>query len=1048
MLRDLSDQTREREQRLDDVVGGYLQALASGRTPNSDELLTRHPDLAPDLAQFLADLEAVGRMAAPLRQTRAPSSPGEPSTRYTLTAEESGKTGGRAGPVEPAVLGDYELLQEIGRGGMGVVYRARHRVLGRLDAIKMLRPEAWAGAEAPARFRNEARATSRLHHPNIVQIHQVGEQDGRPYLVLELVEGGNLAEHLSGNPITAAEAARLVETLARAVHAAHECGIVHRDLKPANILLQKVEGGPGDEDQTQEATPGPGGLMRLDRFVPKITDFGLAKELAQPRERQTLSGAIVGTASYMAPEQAEGRTKDVGPKTDVYALGVLLYELLTGRPPFKGAAPLDTLKQLIADPPIPPRRLQPAVPRDLETVCLKCLEKDPPRRYGSALALAEDLRRFLAGEPVRARPVGLAGRLWRWSRRQPLAAGLCAALALSVVTGFAAVTAAWLQAEAHFQESERQRGRAEANFIRAEKYLAEAKQQRAEAQAMFAMAHGAVKDILVPLSENKLAHLPGAQPLRKNVLEKVRAYYDEFLKRHAGDPALRTELADTYFRLGLINTAVGAKQQALASYRQALALYEELRRADPGNSWILAQQAHVHNNTGFLRDGLGQGLRALDAFRQARKLHEQRLQAHPNDPGAQNDLSITLSNLGAMYGRMGRSGQALDCLERARALQEQLTRTWPDDPIYRSQLATTVHNIGAQLEHLTRPKECMACFQEALAMREDLARRYPRVLTFQSRLAESYRCVGDRLRAQGETKKALEALGRGQDILERLVRDNPSVPAYRKLMSVNLEKIGRTHMDARPGQPAQALLALDRARAIDDRLARQYPNEPSHLSQLGWHLYHMAHCHYELKQRDRELRCHEQAREAVLRLVKLRPYELTYRKQLGFVANDLGVTYWQLGRPGPGRQALQQAIEQYSLAMEQSPRPDDCRSYLDLAYRNLAGLEREQGRLDESAAITGRRHKLWPADAGRLYTVAQDYAQTAALAGKGQSQPSAEDAASRRRCTDLALAALRQAVAAGFNDVQQLRGDRALDALRTHDGFRQLLAELENKGRP
>src|SRR5262249_19779250 len=277
-------------------------------------------------------------------------------------------------------------------------------------------------------------------------------------------------------------------------------------------------------------------------------------------------------------------------------------------------------------------------------------------------------RRWRGGEPGRARPGGPAGRLWRWSRRQPLAAGLCAALVLSVVTGFAAVTAAWLRAEAHYQESERQRGRAEVNFARAEKYLAAAGQQRADAQAMFPMAPGAVKENLVPLSENELAQVPGVQPVRMKVLEKARAYYDEFLKRHAGDPGLRTELADTHFRLGLITTAVGSKEQALASYRQALAIYEELLRADPDNTWVQAQQAHIHNNMGFLRAALGQSPQARAAFRQARKLHEQRLRARPNDPGVKNDLSTTLSNLGAIHAILDQPGPALDCLDRARAL--------------------------------------------------------------------------------------------------------------------------------------------------------------------------------------------------------------------------------------------------------------------------------------------------------------------------------------------------------------------------------------------
>jgi hypothetical protein len=338
--------------------------------------------------------------------------------------------GGTAAEGWPTIAG-YEVLGELGRGGMGVVYRARQVRLGRVVALKVLLAGAHAGEQERARFKAEAEAVARLQHPHIVQIYEVGEEEGRPYLALEHVDGGSLADRLRGTPLPAREAAGLVETLARAVHAAHEKGVVHRDLKPANVLL------------TADGTP-------------KLTDFGLAKRL-DVAIGQTHSGAIVGTPSYMAPEQAGGPPRQVGPAADVHALGAVLYELLTGRPPFAAETPLDTLLRVVGEEPVPPGRLRPGLPRDLETVCLKCLEKDPQRRYATAALLADDLRRFQNHEPIRARPLGPWGRGLKWARRRPAWAAL---LGVIVLAGLALAAAGLLSNAALRASAERERLRA------------------------------------------------------------------------------------------------------------------------------------------------------------------------------------------------------------------------------------------------------------------------------------------------------------------------------------------------------------------------------------------------------------------------------------------------------------------------------------------------------------------------------------------------------------------------------------------------------------
>jgi WD40 repeat protein len=327
----------------------------------------------------------------------------------------------------PPALPGYEILAELGRGGMGVVYQARHLQLGRVVALKMILAGAHAGEQDLLRFLGEAEAVAALQHPHVVQLFDFGRHDGLPYFTLEFVAGGSLADRLQGTPLPPGEAARLAEQLARGMAYAHEHGIVHRDLKPTNVLLA--------EDGT-----------------PKITDFGLAKRV-EVGPGLTVSGAIVGTPSYMAPEQARGDAKRVGPAADVYALGAVLYECLTGRPPFRAAAVMDTLLQVIAEEPVPVRQFQPGVPADLETICLKCLQKEPPQRYSSAEALAEDLRRFLNNEPIRARPVGSWERAVKWARRRPAVAALLAGVILVTIIGGTGIVLNWQAAEKRAEET-------------------------------------------------------------------------------------------------------------------------------------------------------------------------------------------------------------------------------------------------------------------------------------------------------------------------------------------------------------------------------------------------------------------------------------------------------------------------------------------------------------------------------------------------------------------------------------------------------------------
>ena len=325
-------------------------------------------------------------------------------------------------------LGDYELLEEIGRGGMGVVYRARQRSLDRVVAIKMIAFGPGSSPDFIKRFRAEAVSAAGLHHPKIVAIHEVGIHEGRHFFVMDYVEGQSLARLVGNQPLPARRAAAYLKTIAEAVHYAHERGILHRDLKPSNVLIDA-------QDQ------------------PHLVDFGLARRLEGDSEL-TVTGQVLGSPHYLPPEQAAGQRARVSRRTDVYALGATLYHLLTGHPPFQAESLAQTLDLVLHADPVAPRLLNPSMPRDLETICLKCLEKEPARRYPTARVLADELGRFQAGEPILARPIGPAGKVWRWCRRKPEVATLAGVVALLFLLGFAGVLGMWRHAESQRQRAE------------------------------------------------------------------------------------------------------------------------------------------------------------------------------------------------------------------------------------------------------------------------------------------------------------------------------------------------------------------------------------------------------------------------------------------------------------------------------------------------------------------------------------------------------------------------------------------------------------------
>lgn len=410
-MNDLPDEMSLDDSIMQNLLEEYLARLQAGETSNRDVLAAAYPELASSLHC----LEALEAMAPSANGRGAVQDDQASALAHVVAAMDvrpsgdfpSGDSSSDAFPVDrddlpsgnasfgalPRRFGQYMLLNEIGRGGMGVVYRARQDSLDRTVAVKMILAAHLASSEHVRRFQTEARAAARLRHPHIVPIHEVGRIDGQDYFAMEYVEGESLAERLAQGPIDVKTALRIVAAIAHATDHLHHEGIVHRDLKPSNILLD-VNG------------------------QPYLTDFGLAKVFSLDSEA-TATGVITGTPSYMAPEQASGSRSEIGPAVDIYSLGAILYELLTGRPPFREDNPLDTLVDVLSREPTLPRQLNPHVPRELEWICLKCLAKTPSERYRSAAALADDLERFARGEALEVQPPHLGQKLWSWGRRQP-----------------------------------------------------------------------------------------------------------------------------------------------------------------------------------------------------------------------------------------------------------------------------------------------------------------------------------------------------------------------------------------------------------------------------------------------------------------------------------------------------------------------------------------------------------------------------------------------------------------------------------------------------
>ncbi len=709
----------------------------------------------------------------------------------------------------------YKILKVLGRGGMGVVYKARQRGLKRIVALKMISVGGLHGPVERARFIGEAMAVADLQHPNIVQLFEVGEDNGHPFFSLEYVAGGSLATKINGTPQPPHDAARLLRALADGMEYAHQRGIIHRDLKPANVLLT----GTGE---------------------PKVSDFGLVKRL-EDDAGHTQSGSILGTPSYMAPEQAESKSKEIGPRSDIYALGGILYELLTGRPPFRAASVLETLEQVRTQEPIPPSQFQPKLPRDLETICLKCLQKDPAKRYATAAALGEDLGRFSSGEPILARPVSRVESLWRWCRRNRRIAALCAFAALLVVAWAATSTLLYrlarsnertaranaaaagqnaLLAEHNAQEARSKAQEALANAETARRNAEKARASEALARNQQKAAAGIAQDAIaqmIHLGEQMMRRLRAKHEpsqaeaewlrLRDDLSTMLRKEMVPLAERIEGQGVSPFAFATLHQRLGDFSRKLGQFDDARREYRQGYDRIAQVAKAQPSNDVARANLGVMLLRLGEMAlDQEGDAALARDEFDRAWKIQEE-IALHPRSGNySKADNHRLLSGIAIKQGlaelSLGHPTIARDRFQKALELRQAWTKAEPKNVSAQSYVSEAEVWLGVALSHLADWRNARGHIGESVKICAALAARYPGQLSFKGDLASVYVEQGVALARSDQHDQAENALTQSLTYARAVLSRDPEDAAQRLVSARCTEWLAA--LAAKRGQQADA----------------------------------------------------------------------------------------------------------------------------------------------------------------------------------------------------------------------------------------------------
>ena len=723
-------------------------------------------------------------------------------------------------------FGNYDLVDTIAKGGMGVVYKARHVKLNRIVALKMILSGKFADDLEVQRFYSEAEAAAKLRHPNIVGIHDIGECEGQHYFSMDYIEGKSLADLLKDNALPPRQAAELMRTIATAMHFAHTEGIVHRDLKPSNILLDAAGS-------------------------PLITDFGLAKQVqgGSGQSQMTIAGTVVGTPSYMPPEQAAGRIELINVRSDVYSLGAILYEMLSGRPPFRGTGVVETLRQVQEVEPVALRVLNKNIPRDLETICHKCLQKEPSKRYATAGELADELGRYLRGEPILAQPIGPVARGWRWCKRNPVVATTSAAALLGLVSALGATTVGYVKTSAALAESE-----------------------ESHRQAM-----EAVNDLFTQVSENTLLNKPGLQPLRKELLGRALIYYQRFLKQRAGDPSVQDELASAHFRIGLITEAIESTDKALPLYETARSMQERLVKQTPQNPARLEAYGNTLNALGTALATKKQHGKAQETFVAAAGVRTTLTQLAPNNSEYRRLLANTYMNLGVSLRGSGQPEKARERFVQAQQIRQAALKTDPDNWKLRRDLGKGHYGLGNLARQQDQLADAQGHFEQAAQEFEYVVAKDPADLDNRRLLSVCYRLLGDLASAE-VVAAARQWYDQAHSRLKPLAEQNPEVVDYQVELA-GLE-LNRGYLDSDDGQSEAAILSFTEACRILSPLVEGSTALPRHRRELANARRALGSEQLRFGQREPGLENLRRARDELTKLVKEFPDDQDYAQQL------------------------------------------------------------------------------------------------------------------------------------------------------------------------
>jgi tetratricopeptide (TPR) repeat protein/tRNA A-37 threonylcarbamoyl transferase component Bud32 len=894
------------------------------------------------------------------------------------------------------MLGPYRVQAELGRGGMGIVFRAYHDALRRTVALKLLRPEL-ADTRARARLVREAQITAQFQHDHVVTIHAVVDPpNALPYLVMEYLAGPTISALIRAQQrLESRQAVALAVQVADGLAAAHEAGLVHRDIKPSNIMLDPTTG------------------------RAKIMDFGLARIVAQP-STLTREGALAGTPAYMSPEQVrEPAAADL--RTDVYSLGVVLYEALTGEVPFRGTPHL-VLQQVLHDDPRPLRQLNDRIPRDLETICLKAMAKEPQRRYQTACALAEDLRRWQRGEPIQARPASALERCWRWCRRSPRVAGLTVALVIVLAGGFAGVVWQWQRAERNFREKLQQ-------------------QQLAEQSAQ--QARDAVHEFYTKVSEETLLNEPGLQPLRKQLLQTALSYYQRFADEHGGDAAARAELAKALGRIAAITNEMDRKADALAPAQQAVTIWEQLLHEHPDESEYQQQLAtSLQSLSGLLRDN-GDTANAEKGLERAQTLLVQLAHHYPENRDDQRNLAVSYRSLAELYHLTSRPKKAESVFRQAIDRLEELTQAHPQEADYRRDLAICYYDLGSLFWSVRTYPEAQAAFGKAVAILEPLTQSQPGVVSYQLELAKSHHGLVMVHSATGELSAGERAYLASREVWEKLVRANPAVTLYRRNLAQVNNNLGLVYALTGQIEPSQS--AYDQAVRQWQQLSRDHPTVLEFAVGEAMTFYNLGNLLRDSDQTEKALDCYGSAERNLAAVLQREPRHVNARALLWSLHGARAIASSQLGRHA-------EAIPDWDAFLEYG---DGQLPHLSELMRALAQARAKRQDLSLSALADHRAvaaeaqafiDKMIP-PGGVLYVLAHVYALCTTAALHDAKLTSVERDKLAQDYAARAVAALLKAQKTGYfgftANRERLKRESAFDPLRMRPDFRTLLEESQ-----